>query len=270
MTAASRVNRILATGFMTTNLAVPPAICHPFLPIKPASCIFFYTDCFRPLAKRRPHNKVSYMMNGVGLFQEAITLVASDRGGNALLRGADMMRRAADSGHIAAANNYGAMLHAGRGVRQDLVAARAYYNQAANAGLPTGLFNLGFMCFHGLGGPVDHRRARFLFLRAAQQDETDAIAYLGLMLMSGQGGDADPSAARNWWSRGASLGNSRCAFNLGIAHAGGHGSPQDLVKAWRWFRQAERLGNEGATKELRRLERAMSAEEQDRAFRRAS
>jgi TPR repeat protein len=256
-------------GFMLLKLAVPAGICHPFQLVKQAGCIFFYTDCFRPLAKTRPHNKVSFMMNGVGLFQEAITLVASDRGGNALLRGADMMRRAADAGHIAAANNYGAMLHAGRVVRQDLVAARAYYHQAASAGHPTGLFNLGFMCFHGLGGAADHRRARFLFLRAAQQDETDAITYLGLMLMSGQGGEADPAAARNWWSRGAALGNSRCAFNLGIAHAGGHGSPQDLVKAWRWFRQSERLGNTQAAKELRRLELAMSAEEQDRAFRRA-
>ncbi len=257
-------------NFMATNLAVHAGICHPSVRAKPALSIFFYTDCFRPLAKRRPHNRVSSMMNGVGLFQQAITLVASDRGGNALLRGADLMRRAADSGHIAAANNYGAMLHAGRGVRQDFVAARAYYHQAASAEHPTGLFNLGFMCFHGLGGPADHRRARFLFLRAAQQDETDAITYLGLMLMSGQGGEADPVAARGWWSRGAALGNSRCAFNLGIAHAGGHGSPQDLVKAWRWFRQAERLGSAGAARELRRLERAMSAEEQDRAFRRAS
>ena len=90
------------------------------------------------------------------------------------------------------------------------------------------------------------------------------------MLMSGQGGPADPRAARAWWSRGASLGNSRCAFNLGIAHAGGHGCPQDLVKAWRWFRQAERLGNPEAESELRRLEFAMSDEEQSRAFRRAS
>ena len=113
-------------------------------------------------------------------------------------------------------------------------------------------------------------RARFLFLRAAQQDETDAITYLGLMLMNGLGGSADPIAARNWWSRGAALGNSRCAFNLGIANAGGHGCPQDLVKAWRWFRQAERLGNPEARVELERIENAMSAEEQNRAFRRAS
>lgn len=246
------------------------ADCHPLLPANPADIIFFYTDCYRPLAKQRAHNKVDYMMNGVGLFQEAITLVASGRGGNTLLRGADMMRRAADFGHVAAANNYGAMLHAGRGVRQDMVAARAYYHQAASAGLPAGLFNMGFMCFYGLGGPRDHKRARFLFLRAAQQDETNAIAYLGLMLMSGQGGEADPRAARSWWSRGASLGSSRCAFNLGIAHAVGHGCPQDLVKAWRWFRQAERLGNADAATELRRLEIAMSDEEQDRAFRRAS
>jgi TPR repeat protein len=255
---------------MLANLIGWSIDCHQMLLTGLAGLDFFYTDCFRPLAKRRPHNKVRPMMNGVGLFQQAIALVASGSGGNALLRGADMMRRAADFGHVAAANNYGAMLHAGRGVRQDLVAARAYYHQAASAGLPIGLFNMGFMCFHGLGGPKDHKRARFLFLRAAQQDETDAITYLGLMLMSGQGGPADPRAARAWWSRGASLGNSRCAFNLGIAHAGGHGCPQDLVKAWRWFRQAERLGNPEAESELRRLEFAMSDEEQSRAFRRAS
>ena len=201
------------------------------------------------------------MMTGVGLFQEAITLLAAGQGGDALLRGAHLMRCAADAGHIAAANNYGAMLHAGRGVRQDLV---------AGAAPPTAMFNLGFMCFNGLGGPKDTRRARRLFLRAAQQDETDAITFLGLMLVTGQGGPADPTAGRNWWSRGAALGDGRCAFNLGIANAGGHGCPQDLVKAWRWFRQAERLGNQGARQELERIECAMSAEEQDRAFRRAS
>ena len=111
------------------------------------------------------------MADGDVLFEQALALLLDGEGGESLMKSAALMRRAADSGHAAAANNFGAMLHHGRGVHQDFAAARAYYAQAAEAGLAPAMFNLGFMKLRALGGERNEVEARALFEKAAHLGE---------------------------------------------------------------------------------------------------
>ena len=205
------------------------------------------------------------MAEGDVLFEQAVALLLDSEGGESLMKSAALMRRAADSGHAAAANNFGAMLHHGRGVHQDFAAARAYYAQAAEADLPPALFNLGFMKLRGLGGERNETDARRLFEQAAHMGEVNAMTYLGVMMMTGAGGPKEFKTAQSWWDKGAELGDNRCAFNLGIAHAGGHGQDQpDFVEAWRWFSRAQDMGNQSAETELERLASVLTDDERKR------
>ncbi len=205
------------------------------------------------------------MAEGDVLFEQAVALLMESEGGESLVKSAALMRRAADCGHAAAANNFGAMLHHGRGVHKDLAAARAYYAQAADAGLAPAIFNLGFMKLRGLGGDRNEVEARQLFEQAAHLGEVNAMTYLGVMMMTGAGGPKDFETAQSWWDKGAALGDNRCAFNLGVAHAGGHGENQpDFVEAWRWFTRAQDMGNRSAESELERLDSVLTEDERKR------
>ena len=202
------------------------------------------------------------MADGDVLFEQALALLLDGEGGESLMKSAALMRRAADSGHAAAANNFGAMLHHGRGVHQDFAAARAYYAQAAEAGLAPAMFNLGFMKLRALGGERNEVEARALFEKAAHLGEVNAITFLGVMMMTGEGGPKQFAEAQAWWDKGAELGDNRCAFNLGMAHAGGHGKEQpDFVEAWRWFSRAHDMGNHSAGPELERLASVLTEDE---------
>lgn len=205
---------------------------------------------------------VPSMAEGDVLFEQAVALLFEGEGGESLIKSAALMRRAADLGHSGAANNFGAMLHHGRGVHQDFAAARAYYAQAADAGLPQAMFNLGFMKLRGLGGQTDEEQARRLFEQAANLGDVNAMTFLGVMMMTGAGGPKEFKTAQSWWDKGAELGDNRCAFNLGIAHAGGHGREQpDFVEAWRWFSRAHDMGNSNAGSELERLASVLTEDE---------
>ncbi|MEM1391286.1 MAG: tetratricopeptide repeat protein, partial [Pseudomonadota bacterium] len=201
------------------------------------------------------------MTHAEQLFRQAHNLMRQSSGGSTLGRAAELMKRAADLGHIGAANNYGAMLQHGRGMDEDLEGARAYYGLAAQADFPAGQFNFGFMWLHGLGGACDPQQARNWFERAASQDEPDALTHMGRMCMTGEGGPQDFAAARQWWEQGANAGDNRCAFNLGVACAGGHGAPPDFVEALKWFRLAEQFGNRQAAAEIAKLKTVMSDKE---------
>ena len=81
------------------------------------------------------------------LFEKAHNLMRQSSGGDMLARSAEMMKQAADMQHAGAANNYGTMLQHGRGVDEDLIAARSYYAVAADAGLAEGQFNYESLVF---------------------------------------------------------------------------------------------------------------------------
>ena len=205
------------------------------------------------------------MDDGQGLFDAGKALLLPGRGGEDILKSAELMRRAADQGHDEAAAYFGFFLHLGRGVPQDLVAARAYYSQASAAGIPIAMYDLGFMLLHGLGGPIDHERGRGLIQAAAEAGEIKAIRYFAILLTDDRETANDPASALVWWEKGVNLGDASCAYNLGLANAVGHGTKSDLVTAWSWFKRAERMGSQTACAELVRLESLMSEEEIKRA-----
>ncbi len=203
------------------------------------------------------------MTNAQTLFEHAHALMRQSSGGETLTRAAEMMKRAADAGHVGAANNYGTLAQHGRGVPVDLFEARHYYELAANAGSPVGQFNFGFMWLHGHGGLQDTTIARSWFEKAAIAYDSDALSHLGRMAMLGEGGTQDFKAAYQYWTDGAlEASDDRCAFNLGIASAGGHGAPPDFVGALAWFKLAKALGSSSADAEMTKIERVMNDQEQ--------
>lgn len=203
------------------------------------------------------------MTNPQALFETAHKLMRQSSGGEQLTKAAEMMKQAADAGHVGAANNYGALLQHGRGTALDLAKSRHYYEIAARAGSPVGQFNYGFMWLHGQGGDKDPAEARRWFVLAAQHNEADALTHLGRMAMIGEGGPQDFQAAYRYWTDGAlEASDSRCAFNLGIACAGGHGSPPNFIAALAWFKLADALGNTDAAPEVAKITRVMSEAEQ--------
>jgi TPR repeat protein len=133
---------------------------------------------------------------------------AFDRG-----RYGDAFRRylpLAEAGSVTAQLAVGWMLHEGRGVDQDFVKARCWFEKAADAGSREGLFYLGV-------------------LSRAEQRYLEAIQHL---------------------ERSASMDYMPAIYVLGLMHERGEGVGVDKDKAWRFYERAAKLGHLFAQREI--------------------
>ena len=87
----------------------------------------------------------------------------------------------AERGNPNAQNNLGLMYYIGRGVRQDYVQARHWYEEAANQGDASAQIGLGLLYENGMGGRQDYAQARHWYEKAASQGDADAQRYLDAM-----------------------------------------------------------------------------------------
>jgi TPR repeat protein len=85
---------------------------------------------------------------------------------------ADLLRRAADSGHIEAALTIGSHLRSGWCLPIDLAESRKYYALAAKLDSPEGMRRFGEYCRDGIGGPRDLVQAEELFKSASAYYDT--------------------------------------------------------------------------------------------------
>lgn len=120
-------------------------------------------------------------------------------------------RPLAEQGDALAQYNLGVLHRKGRGVPQDDVQARQWYEKAAAQGQAKAQFNLGTLYFNGEGVPKDYQQALRWFRLAADQGEAVAQTKIAIMYDDGQGVPHDMVQAYKWYSLAAMNGDKPAA-----------------------------------------------------------
>jgi len=116
------------------------------------------------------------------------------------------IRPLAEQGDANAQGLLGVLYDNGRGVPQDSVQARQWYEKSAAQGFAAAQGNLGSMYYTGEGVPQDYQQAlRWLRLVADQGDALGQVK-LGLMYEQGKGVPQDYVQAHKWYNLWAANG----------------------------------------------------------------
>jgi len=120
-------------------------------------------------------------------------------------------RPLAEQGDALAQYNLGVLYRKGRGVPQDDVQARQWYEKAAAQGQAKAQYNLGTLYLNGGGVPKDYQQALRWFRMAADQGEALAQTKIGIMYDDGQGVPHDFVKAHKWYNLAATNGDKPAA-----------------------------------------------------------
>ena len=120
-------------------------------------------------------------------------------------------RPLAEQGDARAQYKLGVLYRKGRGVPQDDVQARQWYEKAAAQGQAKAQYNLGTLYLNGGGVPKDYQQALRWFRLAADQGEAVAQTKIGIMYDDGQGVPHDFVQAHKWYSLAATNGDKPAA-----------------------------------------------------------
>jgi TPR repeat protein len=120
-------------------------------------------------------------------------------------------RPLAEQGDARAQYNLGVLYRKGRGVPQDDVQARRWYEKAAAQGQAKAQYNLGTLYLNGGGVPKDYQQALRWFRMAADQGEALAQTKIGIMYDEGQGVPHDFVQAHKWYNLAATNGDKPAA-----------------------------------------------------------
>lgn len=110
-------------------------------------------------------------------------------------------RPLAESGHVRAQFNLGALYEGGLGVQKNMPAAANWYSRAADKGHARAQYNLGIMYLEGRGVTRDDTKAADLLRKAAEQKHGKAQYNLAVLYQSGRGVPKDDAQARLWFNR---------------------------------------------------------------------
>ena len=117
----------------------------------------------------------------------------------------------AGQGDALAQYNLGVLYRKGRGVPQDDVQARQWYEKAAAQGQAKAQYNLGTLYLNGGGVPKDYQQALRWFRLAADQGEALAQTKIAIMYDEGQGVPQDFVQAHKWYNLAAVNGDKPAA-----------------------------------------------------------
>ena len=121
------------------------------------------------------------------------------------------LRTSADGGDAAAQNQLGLLYYQGKGVPQNHLQAKQWFEEAAKQEHTGAQTNLGTLYLNGEGAPQSDRMALFWFSQAAEQGDALACARLGLMYARGRGVLQDSIQAHMWYNVSAAHGETRSA-----------------------------------------------------------
>jgi TPR repeat protein len=110
--------------------------------------------------------------------------------------------------------NLGLLYRNGRGVTQDYVKAREWYEKAAAKDNATAMFNLGWLYDNGQGVTQDYVKAREWYEKAAAKDKASAMVNLGWLYENGRGVTQDYIKAREWYEKAADKGDTDAKTQL--------------------------------------------------------
>ncbi|MDE1482842.1 tetratricopeptide repeat protein [Xenorhabdus bovienii] len=113
----------------------------------------------------------------------------------------EILHALANSGHIGAQYELGTMYAEGKGVKQDYIKAKDWYEKAALQGDIDSQASLGFMYYNAEGIPQDYIKAKEWFEKAAAQGSAASQAFLGIMYYVGEGAQKDYGKAKEWFKK---------------------------------------------------------------------
>ncbi|WP_428376903.1 tetratricopeptide repeat protein [Lichenicoccus sp.] len=157
----------------------------------------------------------------------------------------DRFRDMAAQGDPAAAYNAGLCYAAGLGMEADQAQALVWFRLAADR-LPIAQYSCGRMLAEGRGVAQDLPAARRYLLQASDQGLPDAEALAAEMLLNGRGGPTDPATAKALFRHAAEAGHLGALYALGMLALGFYDQPEDLEAAGTFLRKAAASGHPGA------------------------
>ncbi|KAG0244933.1 hypothetical protein BGW41_005532 [Actinomortierella wolfii] len=143
----------------------------------------------------------------------------------------------------------------GKGVKQELKKAVAWYRKGADQGSSFAQYMLGRMYQVGLGVVQDDVMAESWYRRAAEQGHVDSQFNLGVMLEKGRSADGGYVEAASWFLKAAQEGHTKAQVCLARLFEDGRGVDQDIAKAAYWYRRAATQGSDDAQIRFTRMYR---------------
>eukprot|EP00761_Pharyngomonas_kirbyi_P008778 gb/GECH01008790.1/.p1 GENE.gb/GECH01008790.1/~~gb/GECH01008790.1/.p1 ORF type:complete len:704 (+),score=167.66 gb/GECH01008790.1/:1-2112(+) len=153
-------------------------------------------------------------------------------------------QQAAQNGEAGAYGALGQIYAQGLGVAVDNRTAFEYYTKGASAGDYTSYNGLGYFHMYGLGGAKkDMELALKYFTKAAVDGDNPEAQYnLAILYLHGTDIDQDTKKAADFMKRAARQGQLFAMYHLGEMHAEGTGVTQSCLLAVRFFKRVAERG----------------------------
>lgn len=153
------------------------------------------------------------------------------------------------------------LLKFGYGMTGKPKAAAYWYRRAAETGDVRAAFNYGFMLIHGIGGEANADEGFRLLQVAADASISEAWFELGNLHRIGRHRPRDAAEALRFYQQAAERGHVRAQHALANMYGNGQGAGIDLVTAYKWWRLAARKGHGLAEQSLRQVTSMMTTAE---------
>jgi len=131
--------------------------------------------------------------------------------------------------------------------REDYATALREWLPLGEQGNAIAQYNLGVLYRKGRGMPQDDVQARKWYDKAAAQGHAKAQYNLGTLYFNGEGAPKDYQQALRWFRLAADQGEAIAQTKIAIMYEDGHGVPHDLVEAYKWYSLAITSGDKPAT-----------------------
>eukprot|EP00668_Euglena_longa_P003331 GGOE01003901.1.p1 GENE.GGOE01003901.1~~GGOE01003901.1.p1 ORF type:complete len:645 (+),score=127.68 GGOE01003901.1:63-1997(+) len=134
-----------------------------------------------------------------------------------------------------------------RGVQQDALLAKHYFDKAVDAGEAAGHGGLGQLHAQGVEGgphplPRNYTAAAIHFKKGAELGHPVSLNGMGFLHMGGHGVPLNYTEAARYFQMAADLSNAEGQYNLGVLHLNGEGVPRDTMKALKYLQLASQQG----------------------------
>jgi len=221
-------------------------------------------------------------------YQSAKACMNAGEGKKDLVRAYELMRSAADQGHVEAQATVGYLLYTGTGVSRDEEDGVRFLKQAADGGSPKAAFNLAkillkqdpqdsadalaymtqaansgmlqaeltiaeWYCFGETGIPVNYPEALKFYERAAEKGNPVAENAVGAMYYYGTGVPLNEAKGTRYIQKAAEKGMARAQVHLAHVYLMGSTLPRSKVEALKWIFRANVQGEVTARVTLRDL-----------------
>ena len=168
-------------------------------------------------------------------------------------QGAELLRSAADRGHIRALATLSGLLLRGANGKVDLAGGIKLLEQGAALGDPYALHSLGYRLYEGEGINQDRKRGLTMLLQAAEMGHTYAMNGLGTIFDTGDGVKADPVRAAGFFKTSSERHDIYGYNSLGFTYLEGKLGKPDYKQALALFIKAYEGGHPYAANNIGRM-----------------